>query len=148
MLGLLSDVSEAKVGLTPDFINGFETGIFVRDDENAYYDYSCDKPKSDSNMSKKAQTMIGPMKLATSFMNDKAMNQMVSTVEIFINSATELEAVFRGGYDGGDFCSGFIFGRSGSKMLMEIAGEYLSPELPDDHNPALKPPKPEKGKKG
>ena len=72
----------------------------------------------------------------------------MNTVEIFINNAVELEAVFRGGYDGGDFCSGFIFGRSGSKMLMEIAGEYLAPDLPDEHNPALKAPKETKGKKG
>ena len=87
--------------------------------------------------------MIGPMKLATSFIQDDNMKAMVNTVEIFITNAVELEAVFLGDYDGGDFCSGFIFGRSGSKMLMEIAGEYLAPELPDEHNPALKPPKEE-----
>ena len=32
-------------GLNQDFIVGFESGIFVRDDDNAFDDYSCDKPK-------------------------------------------------------------------------------------------------------
>ena len=41
--------AQAKVVAT-DFINGFETGIFVRDDENAFYDYSCEKPKGDSTI--------------------------------------------------------------------------------------------------
>ena len=42
--------TEAKGMLSSDFINGFETGIFVRDDENAFYDYSCEKPKMDKQL--------------------------------------------------------------------------------------------------
>ena len=49
---LAPQAAQAKNALTIDFINGFETGIFVRDDDNAFYDYSCDKPKSDSNLTK------------------------------------------------------------------------------------------------
>ena len=45
--------------------------------------------------------------------------------------------VFEGNYDGGDFCSGLIFGKAGSKMLMEMANRFI--KIPDDHNPALKP---------
>ena len=43
---------EAKIGLGSDFINGFETGIFVRDDANAFYDYSCEKPRGNSDLAK------------------------------------------------------------------------------------------------
>lgn len=31
--------------LTTDFIQGFETGVYVRDDERAFSDYSCPKPE-------------------------------------------------------------------------------------------------------
>ena len=54
-------------------------------------------------------------------MNDEKMKGIAETAETFINSACELEAVFFSGYDGGDFCSGFVFGRAGSKMLVEVA---------------------------
>ena len=48
----LSTTANAKIGLTQEFINGFETGIFVRDDENAFSDYSCDKPSEDTDLRK------------------------------------------------------------------------------------------------
>ena len=44
--------SDAKSIMSADFINGFETGIFVRDDENAFDDYSCEKPQMDKNLQK------------------------------------------------------------------------------------------------
>ena len=44
----------AKVSLGADFINGFEAGVIVRDDDNAFYDYSCEKPKGDSYLAEQA----------------------------------------------------------------------------------------------
>jgi len=67
---------------------------------------------------------------------DEKMNGLIDTAEIFIKSAAELEILFTGNYDGGDFCSGLIFGRAGSKMLLEISGRFM--EIPDEHNPELK----------
>ena len=67
---------------------------------------------------------------------DEKMRGLADTVEMFIKAAVELEAVFTGNYDGGDFCSGMIFGRAGSKMLVGIALKFMS--LPDEHNPSLK----------
>jgi len=45
----------------------------------------------------------------------------VGGVETFINTVNDLAAVFGGEYDGGDFCSGLIFGRDGAKMLTDLA---------------------------
>ena len=69
-------------------------------------------------------------------MNDEKLKSLADTAETFINAASELEAVFLGNYDGGDFCSGLIFGRAGSKMLVEVANRFMN--IPDEHNPALK----------
>ena len=55
------------------------------------------------------------------FLNDEKLSSMCDTFELFANGAAELEVLFLGNYDGGDFCSGLIFGKSGSKMLIEIA---------------------------
>ena len=69
-------------------------------------------------------------------MQEEKMKSMADSVELFINAAVELEEVFMGNYDGGDFCGGMIFGRSGSRTLVEIAHRFM--KIPDDHNPALK----------
>ena len=44
-----------------EFINGFETGVMVRDDNDAYYDYSCEKPKGDSSLAANAKSMVAPV---------------------------------------------------------------------------------------
>ena len=41
-------------GLTQDFLHGFETGVFVRDDDMAFYDYSCQKPAGNSELRQQA----------------------------------------------------------------------------------------------
>ena len=83
-------------GLTKDFINGFETGIFERDDENAFHDYSCNKPTSDSKLKNQAQQIIAPMKMMQAFTKDAKLTAMADTIELFANSAAELEVVFAG----------------------------------------------------
>ena len=77
---------------------------------------------------------------------DPKMQSLISTAETFINHSTDLEQLFFGDYDGGDFCSGFIFGRSGSKMLIEIAGQFMQHDIPDEHNPKFKPNQQPKGR--
>ena len=44
-----------------EFINGFETGVMVRDDENAFDDYSCEKPKGDSSLATQAKGLVAPI---------------------------------------------------------------------------------------
>ena len=62
---------------------------------------------------------------------------MIDTTEMFINYGGDLQTLFAGNYDGGDFCKGLIFGRSGSKLLLEVSDRMMT--IPDEHNPALKP---------
>ena len=79
---------------------------------------------------------MAPMMLMKTMAKDEKVKNLVETAEVFFNSIAELETLFSGNYDGGDFCTGLIFGRAGSKMLVEIAGKMF--QLPDEHNPALK----------
>ena len=68
----------------------------------------------------KFQGMLAPMKLMTQMIKDPKIEQMVATIEVFVNSVSSLLSVFSG-YGGGDFCAGLIFGVHGSKMLTHIA---------------------------
>ncbi len=132
----LSQVTNAAVNFNADFINGFETGVFVRDDPKAFKDYSCEKPKSNSSLASTVKQMQAPIALMKNMITDKEMKSVATSVEMFIAGILDLENVFIGDYDGGDFCSGMVFGRSGSKILVDIARKFSS--IPDEHNPALK----------
>ena len=60
------------------------------------------------------------MKLMGSMMRDKVENisEIISAIEVFVTGAIDLTALFNGSYDFGDFCSGLVFGRDGSGMLI------------------------------
>ena len=51
---MLAGVADAGVVFDQDFVNGFETGVFVRDDPKAYKEYSCEKPKGNSGLAQTA----------------------------------------------------------------------------------------------
>lgn len=58
--------------------------------------------------------MIQPIKLMSSMVKDKNIDEIIYTVEVFINNISSLLTVFYEDYEGGDFCSGLIFGRNGA----------------------------------
>ena len=115
--GLLASVS--AFNLHSEFITGFESGIFMRDNEEIYEEYGCPRARGPAALSNLNQLM-GPLKIMSSLSKDKNVENMVSTVELFVQSLSQLMAVFSG-YDGGEFCSGLIFGSTGASMLTNIA---------------------------
>jgi len=64
--------------------------------------------------------LMGPLKMVGALAKDKNIEHMISTVEVFVGSLSQLLSVFNG-YDGGEFCSGVIFGHHGAMMLTNIA---------------------------
>ena len=50
---------------------------------------------------------------------------MISTIEVFVQSLSQLMAVFTN-YDGGEFCSGLLFGSNGASMLTNIAKTLMN----------------------
>ena len=49
--------------LNQEFLQGFETGILVRDDARAFRDFSCPTPETDNAILNKMTDMIMPMKM-------------------------------------------------------------------------------------
>ena len=109
----------ANFNLNGDFITGFESGIFLRDNENIYEEYGCTRPKLQKGLDNLDQIM-GPVKLMGTLIKDQNVQSILATVEVFIESLSNLLAVFTG-YDGGDFCQGLIFGSTGAQMLTNVA---------------------------
>ena len=58
------------------------------------------------------------MKLMAGVTKDERITSTLTALEAFIFIMTDIFSVFHGDYDGGDFCSGLIFGKDGSKMML------------------------------
>ena len=58
--------------------------------------------------------------MMSGMIQDKNVDNIIQTIEVFINNLASLLGVFHG-YNGGDFCAGMIFGSNGAAMLTQIA---------------------------
>ena len=110
---LLLASSHAAVSFSDDFVSGFESGIFLRTKEDRE-EYGCPEPHSDSAALMGLPDMMTPLKMMTAFVQDQNIKAIVDIVGVFIESVSQLMAVFMNQYEGDDFCSGLIFGSNGA----------------------------------
>ena len=61
---------------------------------------------------------------------DANIARIIEALEVFISTISEIASVFFGEYDGGDFCSGLIFGKDGTVMMLKIAETFIGPPPP------------------
>jgi hypothetical protein len=122
----LFNVSLAK--LTQEFIQGFETGILLREDARALRDYSCPRPELENSLVQQASSLIAPMKMMAAMMKEEKLDKTVSQIDLFVTSMSDMMGVFAGDYDAGDFCRGLVFGKDGSAMLYGIAMRFVEQE--------------------
>ena len=98
--------------LSSEFITGFESGIFLRDSDDIQEQYGCPEARAAGPLGN-LKELVQPLRMMSGFVKDKNIEEMLSTVEVFIESLSSLMAVFTN-YEGGDFCSGVIFGSHGA----------------------------------
>ena len=115
---LMTPGSYANVDMNNDFVQGFEQGIQLGDGADIH-EYGCPPPHLSGPLGNIQQVLM-PLKLMGGLVQDKNLETLISTVDVFVNSVSSLMAVFTG-YEGDDFCSGLIFGQKGSSMLINIA---------------------------
>ena len=117
VISLISSVT-GNVEMNNDFVQGFEQGIQLGDGSDIH-EYGCPPPHLGGPLGNIQQVLM-PLKLMGGLVQDKNLETLISTVDVFVNSVSSLMAVFTG-YEGDDFCSGLIFGQKGSSMLINIA---------------------------
>lgn len=118
VLSLLVSQTQA-FSLNGEFITGFESGIFLRNSDDIYDDYGCPRARPGGAMGNLAQ-VVAPLKMVGALAKDKNIEHLIEAVEVFVDSLSSLIGVFSG-YDGGEFCTGLIFGSNGAHMLTNIA---------------------------
>ena len=78
-----------------------------------------------------------PMKFMAGMAKDEKIISTIDAAEVFVLTIADVMAVFTGEYDGGEFCSGLIFGKDGSKMMLQIAQAFVKAP-PKEHDPEMK----------
>ena len=81
--------------------------------------------------------MVTPIKMIAGVTKDEKIKSTIEALQAFVFTISDVMSVFTGDYEGGEFCSGLIFGKDGSKMMLEIAQSFVRPP-PPDHNPEFK----------
>ena len=124
LAGAISTVHSA-VSFTDDFVQGFESGIFLRTASDRA-EYGCPEPHAVDTPFGNPLMMMSSLKMMSGFMQDKSINGLVDTLEVFVSSISQLMGVFSATYEGDDFCCGLIFGSNGAQMLVNIAKTFIN----------------------
>ena len=108
-----------KDKMSSDFLTGFESGIFLRDNEQQFEEYGCPDQSVDSEELRAFKAGIDPIKSMAALMGgaDPLIGEIIESIEMFVTSFDKFIGVFDETYAGGDFCAGLTFGMQGTKML-------------------------------
>ncbi len=122
-VSLLALPALGSVAMNNDFVEGFEQGI-QRGDGADISEFGCPQAHLAGPLGN-VQQVLAPLKLMGGLVQDKNLETLLSTVDVFVNSISSLMAVFSN-YEGDDFCAGLIFGQKGSHMLVQIAKTLIN----------------------
>ena len=112
-----------KDKMSSDFLTGFESGIFLRDNKAQFEEYGCPDQEVDSEELRAFKAGIDPIKSLSAMMggSDPLIGEIIESIEMFVTSFDKFIGVFDETYAGGDFCAGLTFGMQGTKMLQKVA---------------------------
>ena len=116
-----------KEKMTVDFLTGFESGIFLRNNTKQFEEYGCPDQQADSKEIAAIKLGLEPIKQLGSkgtFTGGKPIPELVDiidTIMLFSDSFDKFIGVFDSEFTGGDFCAGLTFGMQGTKMLEKVA---------------------------
>jgi hypothetical protein len=81
-----------------DFLTGFESGIFMRNNTKQFDEYGCPKAKADMVEIQTMKYAIQPMKDLTKMLNNgkqiTEIEDIIDTIELFVDSFDTFIAVF------------------------------------------------------
>ena len=101
-----------KDKMSTDFLTGFESGIFLRNNTAQFDEYGCPDQETDSEELRMFKAGLDPIKTISKAMgpNSHQISEIIDSIDLFVSSFDKFIGVFDRGYVGGDFCAGLTFG--------------------------------------
>ena len=128
LLMLVLSINQAlgAVSMNQEFLEGFESGIHQRNNDELQGAYGCPDADKKTDQAKQMEMLMGSLRtLSTQFGGTKMMESYIEQLETFVGTMNKLAAVFDYNYEGGDFCAGLLFGREGALMLTRVATQMF-----------------------
>ena len=127
-----------KDKMSSDFLTGFESGIFLRNNTAQFEEYGCPDQETDSEEMRMFKAGLDPIKSITKAMGPSSsqISEIIDAIDVFVSSFDKFIGVFDNSYVGGDFCAGLTFGMQGTNMLQKVAMMLYDQNLKDKANAA------------
>ena len=107
-----------------DFFQGMESGFFLRDTEDGHREYDCPDPSLDVNALKQVNSILGPVQMLLKMAKNDTIDAAFNSIDTIVNAAFQIIAAVDG-YQGSSFCSGLLFGVSGSNLVLNLGREII-----------------------
>ena len=101
-----------------------ETGFFLRDTADGHREYECPDPSLTSETIKKVKSIIGPVQMLVALAENEFLNVALRMIETLVTNVFDLVASIEG-YRGSEFCSGLLFGRAGSNLVLSLGKDIM-----------------------
>ena len=124
-LATLSFATEEGIDFNGDFFQGMESGFFLRDTQNGHREYECPDPKTDTDALKKVNGILGPVQMLLNMMDNDDIKTLFRSIDSIVNGVFAIIAAVDD-YPGSEFCSGLLFGVSGSNLILQLGREIVT----------------------
>ena len=100
-----------------EFFQGMESGFFLRDTENGHREYDCPDPILKNDALKKVNQVLGPVQMLLNLTDNDFIKSAFRSIDTIVNAVFQIMASVDD-YPGSEFCSGLLFGVSGSNLIL------------------------------
>ena len=130
MLSLLlvagqQEMGEGGTDFEGDFFQGMESGFFLRDTTNGHHEYDCPDPNSHQDMMKKINGVLQPVTMLLGLAENEMLTTMLRSMNTIVSSVFAIIGAVDG-YRGSEFCSGLLFGISGSNLILSLGKDIMA----------------------
>ena len=102
-----------------------ESGFFLRDTANGHHEYDCPDPQLNTEALKKVNTILGPVQMLLNLANNDIINNAFKSIDTIVNASFQIIASVNN-YPGSEFCSGVLFGISGSNLVLQLGRDIIN----------------------
>ena len=102
-----------------------ESGFFLRDTKDGHREYDCPDLQVDQNALRQVNAILAPVQMLLGLANNEFINTAFNQIDTIVNAVFDIMASIDG-YQGSEFCSGLLFGVSGSNLVLKLGREIAN----------------------
>ena len=102
-----------------------ESGFFLRDTVDGHHEYECPDPKPFTEELKKINGILQPVTMMLALAENDILNVFLKSLSTIIESIFKIIGALDD-YKGSEFCSGLLFGITGSNLILAMGKDIMA----------------------